>query len=135
MKMIALSITLGLLLSATALAQPNSRQGKAGWERPDPAQRVARMTQALGLDEAQAEALLVVLTEAEAERETLREQHMLDMCALLDRTMARVDDILSDEQLLQLDELKAQKENRRDENRGQHGKPRGPSHACEGDGV
>jgi hypothetical protein len=122
MKKITLCILLGLLVSNAVLAQSGSRQGKSDWQRPDISKRVAHMSVELELTEEQTAKLLEVMAMSEAERETLSEQHLLDMCSLRDRSSAQIEDILTDEQSIRFAELKTQMEMRRGERRGQQGR-------------
>ena len=121
MKTITLSILLLLLLSTTAQAQPGPGKGKSGWDRPDAAKRVAHMSIELELTEEQSSQLLEVLTAAEAERENLSAQHSTDMCSLRDITNAQIEEILTADQSVRLEEMKTQMETRREEKRGQRG--------------
>jgi Spy/CpxP family protein refolding chaperone len=76
----------------------------------------------LELTEEQSAQLLEIFTAADAERETLSEQHRLDMCSLRDVTNAQIEDILTAEQSVRLAEMKTQMEMRRGEKRAQQGR-------------
>lgn len=132
MKAISLFILPGLLLSATVLAQPGPGKGQSGWERPDTSRRVAHMSIELELNDEQSAQLLEVLTAAESERELLSEQHRLDMCSLRDVTNARIEEILTPEQSVRLEEMKAQMETRHGEKQGRHGRRHPQRPDCEG---
>lgn len=111
-----------LLLAASAVAYgPDGRNGPRGDFRgpPDAETQLARMTQMLDLTDEQSARLLVVLQEAEAEREILHEQVMEQMkpqfCELQLSTESQVAEILTEEQLAQLDELRDRRSERRHE--------------------
>lgn len=117
-----------LLVCASAFADPDSspdsrRSGK-GWGPPTPEMHVARLTEELGLNEAQAAELLEIFTAADAEREVLRAQHeeliRKDMCALHDGVSEQVTTVLTPAQQAQLDEMHAAKKERMEAKKAEH---------------
>lgn len=100
-----------LIVCASAFADSGSHRSGKGWGPPTPEKHVARLTEELGLDEAQAAELLEIFTAADAEREALRARHeeliRKDKCALHDSVSEQVNTVLTPAQQAQLDELHA----------------------------
>ncbi len=116
---------LALALTATAEARP-PRGGFDGFP-PGAEQRVAWMTEELGLDDAQSAELLAILQQAEADREDLRErmeaQFKPEICALHDQVRADVGAVLTVEQAAELEERMERREARAGERRGRRSPP------------
>lgn len=113
-----------LIVCGSAFAESGSPRSGKGWGPPTPEKHVARLTEELGLNEAQAAELLEIFTAADAEREALRAQHeeliRKDMCALHDTLSAQVTTVLTPAQQAQLDEMHAAKKARMEAKKAEH---------------
>ena len=113
-----------LIVCAGAFAESDSHRSGRGWGPPTPEMHVARLTEELGLDEAQAAELLEIFTAADAERDALRAQHeeliRKDMCALHDSVSEQVNSVLTPAQQAQLDELHAAMKQRHEAKKAEH---------------
>ena len=105
-----------LLVAGSAMArQEGGRHGYPDGHRgpPDAETRVARMTQALDLTDEQSARLLVVMQDLDSERRVLHDQVMEQMkpelCDLQSRTEIEIADILTPEQQVLAEELKAER--------------------------
>jgi len=110
-----------LLMSIGATAQASPGRGFGGWEPPTIEERVARLTEELDLDDAQAAEVLDVLTAADAERETLKAQIHTDICALASSVSEQVKAVLTPAQSEDLDKMMAHRAARREEFAASHG--------------
>jgi Spy/CpxP family protein refolding chaperone len=113
-----LAALLLVALSATARQDGETRGGRSGHRGPPDAEmRVAKMTQKLNLNDEQSAQLLAVMQANEAEKKALKDQVMEQLepefCDLKFRTEAEIAGILTDQQLVQLEEDKAKAEERR----------------------
>ena len=94
--------------------------------RPDAEMRVAHMSSALGLSDEQSAQLLELFQSVDEERRALHAQTMEQMkpqiCELQLATRAKLEVILDEEQLAQLEEMKASRESDNDRRkwRGMH---------------
>lgn len=123
-----------LLLSFAALAGPpadapaNAHAGAPNWHDgsrhgpPGAEQHLARLDEALDLSDAQSAELLTLLQAVEADRQALHERIMAEyrpeICALMQDTEADIVAVLTPEQAVAFEELKA---NRRDRFAGRWG--------------
>ena len=120
-----LTITLMVTLFAASQLQAGPDRGRHHG-RPDAEMRVAHMSSALGLSDEQSAQLLELFQAVDEERRALHEQTMERMkpqfCELQLATHAELERILDEEQLAQLEEMKASREsdNDRRRSRGKH---------------
>ncbi|MEJ8568720.1 hypothetical protein [Elongatibacter sediminis] len=129
--------TLALVAAGTASARPHG-DGHRGFP-PSAEQQVARMSEALDLDDAQSAELLVILQHAEIEREELRanmeESFKPDICALRAQTAEEIRSVLNAEQIAQMEEhleRRAERAEKRAEKRAERrGRPGPPWLECE----
>lgn len=118
-----LAISLALLLASQVQARPDRARHHGP---PDAEMRVAHMSRALELSDEQSARLLEVFQVADEERRVLREQTLQQIkpqiCELQLATKAAVSEILNQEQLTKLEEMKAGHEsnNGRRRSRGMH---------------
>lgn len=108
-----LTTTLAIVLipAASLQAQPNKARHHGP---PDAEMRVAHLTRALELSDQQSADLLEVFQAVDEERRALRQQALLQMkpqiCELRQATEEEINTILDDEQLVKLEEIKANHE-------------------------
>lgn len=113
-----LAVTAASLLvatSATARQEGGHRGDREGHRGPPDAEtRVAKMTKMLDLSDEQSAQLLVIMQEQDIERQALHNQMMdlmrPELCDQKLRSEAEVATILTDEQLVMLEEKKAARE-------------------------
>ncbi len=125
-----LAITLAVTLFPVSQLQARLDQDRPDKNRhkgsPDAEMRVAHMSRALDLSDEQSVLLLELFQAVDEERQALREQAMLQVkpqiCELLLTTHSEVNKILDEEQLLKLEEMKADRGSRsgRGPGRGMH---------------
>jgi len=114
-------VTAALLISGSAFAQ-HERGGKDDRLQHrgphDAESRVAHMTHQLDLSDEQSAQLLLVMQEADVEREALHQQIIEQMepelCGLQLSTEADIRNILTEDQLASMQEMKQERERRRD---------------------
>ena len=120
-----LTITLMVTLFAASQLKAGPDRGRHH-SRPDAEMRVAHMSSALGLSDEQSAQLLELFQAVDEERRALHEQTMERMkpqfCELQLATHAELERILDEEQLAQLEEMKASRESDSDRrrSRGMH---------------
>lgn len=120
-----LTITLMVTLFAAVQLQAGPDRGRHHG-RPDAEMRVAHMSRALGLSDQQSAELLELFQALDEERRALQEQTMEGMkpqfCELQSAMRAELGRILDEEQLAQLEEMKASRESDNDrwKSRGMH---------------
>ena len=121
-------VAVSLLASGTALAQKGPGRGDDdGWHRPSPPtaeDRLARMSNALGLTPEQSLQMLQIMQEQEQERAALREETMALMgdriCTQRAEHEQAVLDILTDEQAELFLQFKSEREARALQRGGHH---------------
>ncbi len=120
-----LTITLMVTPFAASQLQAGPDRGRHHG-RPDAEMRVAHMSSALGLSDEQSAQLLELFQAVDEERRALHEQAFQQVkpqiCELQLATRAEINEILNEEQLAQLEEMKASREsdNDRRSSRGMH---------------
>ena len=130
---IAALLVAGLIMSGTVVAQ-NQQARKAFFSGPPSAEeKVARMTEALGLDDEQRLEMYEVLLENEANRKRLHEEAQAllgpEICAAIAESEAAILDVLDEEQQALFLEHKQQRQeqmSQRAEARGGRGHRMGP---------
>jgi Spy/CpxP family protein refolding chaperone len=110
-----------LMFAASAMAEPPRGKGPSGdWHHGPPGaeQHLARLDQALELNDEQSAELLAVLQAADAEREALHERVMAqfrpEICALMLETDADVIAVLTPEQAETFLQMKEERRQRKD---------------------
>jgi hypothetical protein len=135
---ITVLLVTALMMSGLAFAQ-NQQSRKDLFGGPASAEeKVARMTEALGLDDAQRLEMYEVLLENEANRKQLREQAQImlgpEICSSIADSEAAILDVLDEEQQALFLEHKQQRQeqlNQRAEERGGRGHRIGPPDCSE----
>ncbi|MEL7025130.1 MAG: hypothetical protein AAGL69_15450 [Pseudomonadota bacterium] len=115
--MVAVAAALGLA-GSVALAGQSDRHGR---RHMDPAAKVERMTELLGLDSNQAATIEAILQEAQAQRVAIgdrytlnqRDEARVELKALREQTRAQVEEQLTPEQISTLEAAKAERRERR----------------------
>ncbi len=133
-----LVLSLGLLATVPAFAAPGGEGGHGPGHGPRHSveERVARLSEKLGLDDSQSARVLDIMTAAEAEREAMRAEHeaaiQADICALHTSVKSQMAEVLTAEQAAELEEVMAHMQDRR-EHREFHrgGRPRPSLSDCD----
>jgi len=134
---VAVLTVAGLLLSGNAFAEKNrvnqNLMGEPGGP-PSAEEKLARMSDALGLDDKQAVELLLVLQDKEEKHQALHEQTQMlmgpEICALMFETEEEILAILTPEQTAQFMQMKEERRARA-ESRGRKGRGMGPPDCSE----
>jgi Spy/CpxP family protein refolding chaperone len=117
-----------ILLSSAAMAQ--NRGGGQGWHDGPPSaeQKLAHISQALGLSDEQAVQMLEIFQASEGERAAIHDRMMEDyrpeICALKQDTEANIASILTAEQLEKFEAMQQDRQNKADrrQNKGKKGR-------------
>lgn len=121
--LLAITLAVALFPASQLQARPDRARHHGS---PDAEMRVAHMSRALELSDEQSVLLLELFQAVDEERQALREQAMLQVkpqiCELLLTTESEVNKILDEEQLLKLEDMKADRGSRSDRGpgRGMH---------------
>ena len=118
-KSILIAVTASVALATTALAGPGGKR------QADPEKMLAKMTETLGLYDDQVPQVEAILKDAASKRQAIGDSYTLNqrseareaMKQLRDDTEARLADVLTDEQLARMAEIKAERKERRMERR------------------
>jgi Spy/CpxP family protein refolding chaperone len=139
MKKLTLPLFFCLLLAANAHAEPGHHHGRGDWQPPSAADRVARMSEELKLDEKQQAELLQIFEATDAQRDALRAKHeeqiRQDMCSLHKSVDAQIKNVLTADQSASFDEMMARRAAHHEEHRGPHGKDHRPFMDCDSQGA
>jgi len=123
-----------LIVTASAIAQPDPPRDKGDWGPPSPEERVERMTEELGLDEQQQAKLLDIFKAADEERDALRKKHeeeiRKDVCAHFASVNGQVKSVLTETQAAQFDERLARKKAHVEGHHRRYGKGGWPPMEC-----
>ncbi|MEN7342921.1 MAG: hypothetical protein AAAFM81_08240 [Pseudomonadota bacterium] len=119
-KSILIAVTATVALATTALAA-----GPGGKRHGNPEKMLAKMTETLGLYDDQVPQVEAILKDAADKRQAIGDSYTLNqraeareaMMQLRDETEAKLADVLTEEQLARMAELKAERKERRMERR------------------
>jgi Spy/CpxP family protein refolding chaperone len=124
-KLPALLVAAAVLTTGAALAGPPGEEGPWRMGPPDAEQRLARLSQELGLDREQSRQMLEVLQAAEADHEAVRARFFAEagpeICAIRQGTEAEIMALLKPEQIEQYQLLKAERTLQRNHKRSRLG--------------
>ena len=122
---ITLLLVTALIMSGLVFAQNQQSRKNFFGGPPSAEEKVARMTEALGLDDAQRLEMYEVLLESEANRKQLHEQAQItigpEICASIADTEAAILDVLDQEQQALFFEHKQQRQEQRRQRAEQRG--------------
>ena len=120
-KLPALLAAAAMLSAGAAFAGPPGQDGSWRMGPPNAEQRLARMSQELGLDREQSRQMLELLQAAEADHEAVRgrffEEAGPEICAIRQNTEAEIMALLTPEQAEQYQLLRAESVQQRNRNR------------------